>query len=64
MRMHSILPWPPITQQPLRKQEKAKRAKAAEQTLDVFGEGSLRVPPPPRENEGGDPRGENIDIVV
>jgi hypothetical protein len=64
MRMHSILPWPPITLQPLRKQEKTSRSKAAEQGLASFSVGPRRVPPSHAEREGDDPPGDNIDIVV
>jgi hypothetical protein len=64
MRMHSILPWPPITLRPLRKQENTKRSKATEQSLASFGVEPRRVPPSHAEQEGDDAPGENVDIVV
>ena len=65
MRMHSIIPWPPATFQPVRKEEKTeKKPKVVERDAELSATRVNRAPPPKREFEGEDPPGENVDIIV
>ena len=63
--MHSIIPWPPATFQPARKEEKTeKKPKLVEQEVELSTVRVNRAAPKKHEFEGDDPPGENVDIVV
>ena len=65
MRMHSIIPWPSALFDPARKSEPKRKAKAADQSLALLESAVQRTPPPKQEfDDGEEPRGENLTIIV
>ena len=70
MRLHSIIPWPPATFQPARKEEKTEKKpkvvepKTVEQGLELSATRVNRAPPSKQDFEDEDSPGENVDITV
>jgi hypothetical protein len=64
MRIHSVLPWPPINFRPAKPSEKSRKSKAAEQKSEPLAVQQHRVPPPTDDDDDHDPSHEKIDILV
>jgi hypothetical protein len=64
MRIHSVLPWPPIDFRATKASEKSRKSKAAEQKSELLAVQQHRVPPPTDDDDGHDPSHEKLDIFV
>jgi hypothetical protein len=64
MRMHSMLPWPPVVLPPERKTEPSRKTKTTDTSLNLSESAVYRVPPPPKDPNSDDPPGDNVNITV
>jgi hypothetical protein len=64
MRLHSVLPWPPIAFQPAKKTEMSRRSKAAEKAAKALAGQTQRVPPAKRDFDADESPDDRLDIIV